>query len=208
MNNFPYIIAGLPQLALDFESRKSNFDSLVKTIYINCSKRDQQLIDWLLFGIQESNLTHHFYRIVPKLNSPFMKEYFDYDLILRNIKVAFLSRKNKISAEPYLNNYTSINELLKTSKAPDFGLTMVMDEAPKILQIMDLSDLLDREQQLDMLKWNKANEICTFKLFDMNVILCFILKASIIERWNKLDKAEGAKFLKLLISELRSSKNI
>jgi hypothetical protein len=85
---------------------------------------------------------------------------------------------------------------------------MVMDEAPKILQIMDLSDLLDREQQLDMLKWNKANEICTFKLFDMNVILCFILKASIIERWNKLDKAEGAKFLKLLISELRSSKNI
>jgi hypothetical protein len=122
--------------------------------------------------------------------------------------VAFLSRKNKISAEPYLNNYTSINELLKTSKAPDFGLTMVMDEAPKILQIMDLSDLLDREQQLDMLKWNKANEICTFKLFDMNVILCFILKASIIERWNKLDKAEGAKFLKLLISELRSSKNI
>lgn len=208
MDNFPYIIAGLPQLALDFESRKSNFESLLKTIYINCSKKDQKLIDWLIFGINENNLTRHFYRMLPKLGSEFMNEYFEYDLIIRNIKVAFLSRKNKIPAEPYLTNDTSINELLKTSKAPDFGLTMVMDGAPKILQIMDLSDLLEREQQLDMLKWNKANDICTFKLFDMNVILCFILKASIIERWNKLDKAEGAKFLKLLISELRSSKNI
>ncbi len=208
MNNFPYIIAGLPQLALDFESRKSNFDALVNQIYINCSKKDQKLIDWLLFGIQESNLTHHFYRMLKKLDSPFMKEYFEYDLILRNIKVAFLTRKNKISADQFLTVDTYINDLLKTSKAPDFGLTMVMEGAPKILQIMDLSDLLDREQQLDLLKWNKATEICTFRLFDMNVILCFILKASIIARWNKLDKAEGAKFLKLLISELRSSKNI
>lgn len=208
MNNFPYIIAGLPQLALDFESRKSNFDTIVKSISINCSIKDQQLINWLLFGINESNLTRHFYKMLPRLGSQFMTEYFDYDLILRNIKVSYLSRKNKIAAEPYLTVDTSINELLKTSKAPDFGLTMVMDSAPKILQIMDLPDLLEREQQLDLLKWNKASEICTFKLFDMNVILCFILKASIIERWNRLDKAEGTKFLKLLISELRSSKNI
>ncbi len=207
MNNFPYIIAGLPQLALDFESRKSSFDSLVNTIYINCSKEDQKIIDWLLFGLKEENLTHHFYRILKKLNNPFMNEFFEYDLMLRNIKVAFLSRKYK-GAEPEFIGDSFVIEHLKSSKAPDFGLGMVMDGASRIFQIMEMSDLLEREQQLDLLRWNKANDICLFRLFDINVILCFILKAAITERWNKLDKAEGAIFLNKLIEELRSTKNI
>lgn len=206
MNNFPYIIAGLPQLALDFESRKSTFDNLVNSIYEFCSKEDRQAIDWLLFGLKDENLSRHFYRNLKKLNVPFMNEFFEFDLTLRNIKVAYLARKHKREGETqFIGDFPYI-ELLRTSKAPDFGLSMTMDSAPKILQIMDMQDILEREQQLDLLRWNRASEICTFRLFDINVILCFILKAAIIERWNKLDKAEGAKFLKLLLSELRSKK--
>jgi hypothetical protein len=206
MNNFPYIIAGLPQLALDFESRKSNFETLADSIYVACGESDRRLIDWLFFGLKEENLNHFFYKKVITCKNRFLREYFEFDLNLRNIKVAYLSRKFKLQDEPRFIGDSMVTESLRTSKAPDFGLSLIINDAAQILQVMDMQNILEREQQLDLLRWNKAGEICTFGLFDIDTILCFLFKASVADRWSRLDRAEGAKFLNLLISELRSKK--
>lgn len=58
---------------------------------------------------------------------------------------------------------------------------------------------------MDLLRWNIANEICTFNYFDIERILLFLLKASIVKRWSKLDKKTGAELFRKFVSEVKGS---
>ncbi|NCB18438.1 MAG: DUF2764 family protein, partial [Bacteroidia bacterium] len=196
MGNYHYIIAGLPDLILDFESSGYDFDALFQHIQEMSTTEDRRCMEWLFFGLKEENLNNHFYRAAKKSKTKFIREYFKFDLQLRNIQAAYIARKNSLDPSVYLIGENEITDQLKYSKAADFGLSLYSDSAPVIIKALETENILDREQMLDNLRWNKANEICTFNYFDINVILSFLLKAAIVKRWNKLDRKKGALIFK------------
>ena len=193
MGNYHYIIAGLPDLILDFESSGYDFDALFQHIQEMSTKEDRRCMEWLFFGLKEENLNNHFFRAAKKSKTKFIREYFEFDLELRNIQAAYIARKNSLDPSAYLIGETEFTDQLKYSKAADFGLSLYSDSAPVIIKALETDNILDREQMLDNLRWNKANEICTFNYFDINVILSFLLKAAIVKRWNKqlVDEVKG-----------------
>lgn len=205
MGNYHYIIAGLPDLILDFESSGYDFDALFQHIQEMSSKEDRRCMEWLFFGLKEENLNNHFFRAAKKSKTKFIREYFEFDLELRNIQAAYIARKNSLDPSAYLIGETEFTDQLKYSKAADFGLSLYSDSAPVIIKALDTENILDREQMLDNLRWNKANEICTFNYFDINVILSFLLKAAIVKRWNKLDRKKGALIFKQLVDEVKGT---
>lgn len=205
MGNYHYIIAGLPDIVLDFESSGYDFDTLFGHISEMSSKEDRRCIEWLFFGLNQDNLNNHFYRVAKKSKTKFLREYFLFDLDLRNFQAAYIARKNSLDPADYIIGDNEVTEQLKTSKAPDFGLSHYSDIAPEVFKILENSNILDREQLIDKLKWNKANEICTFNYFDINVILSFLLKATIIKRWYKLDKKKGAVLFKQFVDEIQGT---
>jgi hypothetical protein len=205
MANYHYIIAGLPDLTLDFESSGFDFDSLLSQIVSLSSYEDSRCIDWLLFSQKEENLNNHFYRVSSKAKNRFIREYFKFDLELRNIKAAYTARKNGFDISEYLVGENEFTETLKTGKGADFGLSAISEEAAGIIKILENENILEREQQLDNLRWNRANEICTFNYFDINVILSFLLKASIVTRWNKLDRKRGKEVFRRLVDEVKGT---
>ena len=205
MANYHYIIAGLPDLALDFESSGFNFDSLLDQVITMSSPEDVRCIEWLLFAQKEVNLNNHFYRAASKSKNRFIREYFKYDLEIRNIQAAYISRKNSSDVSEYLVGTNEFTELLKAGKGSDFGLSLISENAASVIKVLENENILEREQLLDNLRWNRANEICTFNYFDMDVILCFLLKASIVARWNRLDRKRGAQAFRQLVNEVKGT---
>ena len=80
------------------------------------------------------------------------------------------------------------------------------EDSAKGFEILDTSDILQRERSLDDLMWEQINYICALQVFSLDVILAFCAKLQIVVRWLKLDPERGAELFKELVNELRNNK--
>ena len=74
------------------------------------------------------------------------------------------------------------------------------------MAVLEQSDILSRERGLDKLLWEKAEELTRMDLFDIDVILSFIAKLKITDRWNKLDPRTGREMFRKLVQEIRNTR--
>lgn len=199
MDNYHYIIAGLPDLILNGENKNFSYQSIKDEIFRQCSDKDKRLIQWLEFGDNDTNLNSHFYCAALSHKNHFISEYFKMDLQIRNKKVAFLATSNKQKQDQTALSKYTINI--------DKDLEMEPDDAARLQTVFETNNVLDKEQMLDKYKWEKINAFTVFNYFDINKILAFLAKARMIERWNKLDKNVGREMFKKLVNEVRGTFN-
>ena len=69
----------------------------------------------------------------------------------------------------------------------------------------DAGGCLDRERGLDELRWRKIDEITLMDYFDIEVILGFVCKLKIIDRWLQLDPDSGRALFRKLVEDIRST---
>ncbi len=204
-NNYEFIIAGFPMMALDFESREFRMDELVGSIRQMVSHKDNRLIDWLFFGMEAGNMNNHFYRAARKCKDSFIKGYYTFDWEIRNIIAAYNAREYGHNILTNLVGRSELTDVLVSSKAENFDLDSVSEYSTVLHKIMQLKNPLEREQQIDKLRWDTAVQLTTFHYFDIDVILAFLLKASIVSRWSKLDKETGSRLFKELVQEVKGT---
>ena len=65
-----------------------------------------------------------------------------------------------------------------------------------------MKNIIEKEHRLDLIRWNKADELTTFDYFDINNILAYLVKVNIIHRWVALDRKRGEEMLRTLIRKL------
>ncbi len=190
MNNYEYIIAGLPDIGPDWKGADNEtVDSILCDIREQCSTMDNKLIDILLDGFQDDQLNQDFYQNVFKLRNRFLRRYFRFDLQVRNAKVRYLNKALGRPADTDI--FMDLQE--------DF------DESQKLDTILNTNDILERERGLDGLMWIKVDELTTFHNFDIDVILGFIAKLHIVSRWLNLDSKSGKEMFARLVNEVRGS---
>jgi hypothetical protein len=189
MNNYHYIIAGLPDLVPEFGSQQFSYNEISSAIRANLSKKDNKLVDWLEFGLQEDNLHHYFYHKAEHSKNNFLSQYFAFDRFLRNVQVSLLSRTLGKESEKYMMGEINTEN----------------DDYKEIAKIFEISNLIEREQALDRFRWRKISEINLYHYFDIDVILAFLLKGKMVERWIKLDQAKGAELFEQYVSEVRGT---
>ena len=119
----------------------------------------------------------------------FIREYFDFDGRLRNMKVNYLAKRLGKESDPYLVNF----------EEADF------EEGKQIQEILESPDFVQREQKMDELKWEKASDIARMDYFNMNAILAFLVKAKTVQRWAELDKEKGEELFRKLVKEIRGT---
>lgn len=191
MNNYEYIIAGFPDISRTWHyADGQSFDSLVEEVRSQCSDKDKVLIDLLLKGFDENSLTPELYTDALASKDRFIRNWFAYDLAMRNSKVRWL---NKELGRPADQDVVAI----------EAGIDP--EEQAQIDAVLSGKDLLEREHGLDDLLWAKADEITTFDTFDIQAILCLIAKLHIVSRWLELDEAEGRKMFHRLVQEVRGT---
>ena len=190
MDNYVYIVASLPDLAVNYDGASSfDYAALRESITELLSEKDQQLVALLEEGFDENILGKEFYDKAAQSKNDFIRQYFDFDARLRNMKVNYLAKRLGKKGEDYL---------VEMPEA-DF------EEERQIADILADADFVEREQKMDELKWEKASDIARMDYFNMNTILAFLVKAKTVQRWAELDEKKGEEMFQKLVQEIRGT---
>jgi len=189
MDNYVYIVAGLPELIVNYDGSDFDYAATKESVMELLSEKDQELIELMEEGFDERCLGADFYVKAAASKNRFIREYFDFDGRLRNMKVEYLAKRLDKESDPYLVNL----------EEADF------EEEKQIQDILENPDFVQREQKMDELKWEKASDIARMDYFNMNAILAFLVKAKIVQRWAELDAAKGQEMFKKLVQEIRGT---
>ena len=189
MDNYVYIVASLPDIAVSYEGAPFDYAAVKESIVELLSEKDQKLVELLEEGFDENTLGAEFYKKAAESKNRFIREYFDFDGRLRNMKVAYLAKRLDKKGDAYLVDMPEA----------DF------EEESQIKDVLANDDFVLREQKMDELKWEMASDIARMDYFNMNAILAFLVKAKTVQRWAELDKAKGEEMFRKLVKEVRGT---
>ena len=189
MDNYVYIVAGLPELTSGFENTSFDYAAVKESIMELLSEKDQKLVEFMENGFDENTLDADFYAKAAESKNRFIREYFDFDGRLRNLKVNYLAKRLGKNGEDFM---------VELPEA-DF------EEEKQIQDILADADFVEREQRMDELKWEKASDIARMDYFNMNAILAFLVKAKTVQRWVELDPDKGTEMFHKLVKEIRGT---
>ena len=199
MNNYEYIVASLPDITAGWKFGEKSPEDYIEEIITLCSEKDRKTIEFLLSGFSTENLEAAFYLKALDHENRFIREYFLFDLNVRNAKVRYLNRAlGRPSDKDVLDLADSENEC-NAAEPYEF------EEAAALDSILNSSDILTRERGMDDLIWDKICSLTTFNYFDINVILGFLAKLNIIARWFRLDEQTGREMFRRLVDEVRGT---
>ena len=200
MKNYEYIIASLPDITTGWKFGDKGPEDYIEEIIDLCSDKDRMLIGFLLSGYHEENLNTDFYAKALVHADAFIREYFRFDLNIRNAKVKYL---NKALGRPADKDVLSFGE--DTDQRVLDATEAEFEEAADLETILNSGDILSRERGIDDLMWEKISDLTTFNYFDIDAVLGFITKLNIVARWYKLDEQTGREMFKKLVDEVRGT---
>jgi hypothetical protein len=205
MSNFEYIISSLPYLTMDFKyAGQAGFNSVISDIKRDLDEHDQGLVDFLIKGFSEKELNADFYANALRSRNRFLREYFRFDLNLRNAKVRYLNAQ--LGREPDQDVMTGEDPEAEDVDIDGFRFTGgEFEEALKVDNILADKDLVSREKGLDDILWDKIDSLSTFHYFDIEAVLAYIAKLHIVTRWLNLDEEVGRDVFRRLLKDVRGT---
>ena len=205
MSNFEYIISSLPYLTMDFKyAGQAGFNSVISDIKRDLDEKDQGLVEFLLKGFSDKDLNADFYAAALRQRNRFLREYFRFDLNLRNAKVRYLNAQ--LGREPDQDLMTGEDPEAEDVDIDGFRFTGgEFEEALKVDNILADKDLVSREKGLDDLLWDKIDGLSTFHYFDIEAVLAYIAKLHIVTRWLNLDEEVGRDVFRRLLKDVRGT---
>ncbi len=153
----------------------------------------------------EDQITWLFFEYALLQKNDFLRQWFEFDMNLRNIVAAMNARNHKMSREHVLIGENEMVDALKKSTLKDFGISAEFQWMDRLMSIQENDNLQEREHDMDMLRWDFINEINTFNYFTIEVILGYVIKMQMVERWTKLDEDKGRELFRKLLKELEMS---
>ena len=189
MDNYVYIVASLPELTAGLENTGFDYAATKESIVELLSEKDRKLVELFEEGFDEDTLGAEFYKKAAESKNRFIREYFDFDGRLRNLKVAYLAKRLDKKGDDYFVEMPEAE----------------FEEYQQIKDILENADFVQREQKMDELKWEKASDIARMDYFNMNAILAFLAKAKTVQRWAELDPTKGQEMFEKLVKEVRGT---
>jgi hypothetical protein len=153
----------------------------------------------------ENELTTLFYDDVLRTENDFLRNWFLFDLTVRNVLTAVTARKYKLDYENQIIGTGERSEAIKKSHSRDFGLGSEIDYLEDLVNMARTEDVQEREKAIDQFKWDYLDEETFFEYFTVERILAYVIKLGMVERWLAMDKDHGNELFKKLLKELQDS---
>lgn len=158
--------------------------------------------------LPEDVLSASYYRYAEQFKSSFTKDWFVFNRNVNNILIALTARKYGFDPAPYIVGGDETALALATSGARDFGLGGDLDYMEDVMRIHEMTDPVERERKLDLLKWEWLENRTFFCYFSVERLFAFLIKLDIIERWTLIDKEKGGKVFRNLVEQLKNEVEI
>ena len=203
MNNYVYIIAGLPDFTPDWRQGEKSLDEYFDQVHELLSAKDNEVVDFIIRGFDKDQIGLDFYKEALAYRLGFIREFFQFDLNVRNQKVRYLNQALGRAPEKDVL-------FMRDPEAEDTGLEPEepeFKEAAALQSILEGNDILSRERGIDDLYWDKIDELTLFDYLNFDKILGVIAKMMIIRRWLILDEETGRAMFKQLVDEVRGTFN-
>lgn len=152
----------------------------------------------------ENQLQWVFYEAMDSVENQFLRNWFTFELNLRNILTALNCREEKLPFESHIIGNNEVTELIFKSSAPDFKLPSKVPWAEDLLAI-DFSTIAPSEEKLARFRLQQLEDMSEPGLFNVNTVLRIGIALSIVERWQLLDEKTGKEMLDKIINDLESS---
>ena len=206
MSNFEYIISSLPYLTADYKyAQGQGFQTVLEEIRDNLGEKDSETLGFLLKGFDPNSLGADFYAEALKFPLTFIREYFRFDLNLRNAKVRYL---NQQLGRPGEQDVLTGKGLEGEEGLDIDGYRFTggdFEEELKVQDALNSASLLDRERSLDDITWEKVSSLETFHYFDLTAVLAYVCKLHIVDRWLALDEKSGRELFHRLVKEVKGT---
>lgn len=174
-------------------------DYLVKVLLAYADPENPEYDDTDRSRTFEKALFTAFYAECARSRNKFIKEWYEFDRNLRNLLAAFAAKRAGLPVADELVGKGYVADLLSKSSAADFGLRGELDYIDDVIvAVSDEENLLEKERKLDMVRWNRSDELTEFDYFNMNLILAYLVKINIIHRWVSLDPEAGRRMFEML----------
>ncbi len=201
MNNYVYIIAGLPDFTPDWRQGDKGLDDYLNQVRELLSAKDNETLDFIVNGFDKEQIGPELYKAALEHKNGFIRAFFEFDLKVRNAKVRYLNQA--LGRDPE-------KDVLKLTdpEAEENGLEqeeVEFKEAAQLQKILEGNDILARERGIDDLYWEKIDELTLFDYLNFDKILGVIVKMMIIRRWILLDEEAGRAMFKKLVDEVRGT---
>ncbi|MFW5813334.1 MAG: DUF2764 family protein [Fibrobacterota bacterium] len=193
------------------ERSPGDFPEYMQT-FLKAHRENRQLFPGLVAADQ---LNWLFYEEMAENKSQYIRDWFSFDLNLRNVLTAINCRKNlehvdalatgrEGAAALTVIGRNEIAEAILRSTANDFGLSSALPWLERVLALSS-GGLIDMEKGIDQLRWEMADELTTLSYFGIETVAAFTIKLMIVERWITLDPVTGKGKLERLVEELKNS---
>jgi hypothetical protein len=201
MNNYVYIIAGLPDFTPDWRQGEESLDGYLQQIHELLSAKDNEVVNFVADGFDKDKIGYEFYKEALSHRMGFIRDFFEFDLNVRNQKVGYLN--NALGRSPEKDILS-----MRDPEAEDTGLepeAPEFKEQARLQSILEGNDILARERGIDDLYWDKIDELTLFDYLNFEKILGMVAKMMIIRRWLILDEQTGREMFKRLVDEVRGT---
>ena len=201
MNNYIYIIAGLPDFTPDWRQGEKSLDGYLEQVHELLSESDNKVVNFIIKGFDKEQIGLELYKEAFAHRNGFIREFFRFDMDVRNQKVRYLNQA--LGRDPEKDVIS-----LRDPEAEDTGLepeAPEFKESDRLQAILESSDILSRERGIDDLYWDKIDEITLFDYLNFDKILGMVAKMMIIRRWLILDEEAGRAMFKKLVDEVRGT---
>ena len=201
MNNYVYIIAGLPDFTPDWRQGEKSLEEYLNQMKELLSEKDMETVRLIEDGFNKEKIGLEFYKEALAHSSAFIREFFQFDLNVRNAKVRYLNQA--LGRDPQKDVLS-----LADPDAEEKGIEVEepeFKEAERLQAILEGKDILARERGIDDLYWDKIDEITLFDYLNFSKVLGIVVKMMIIRRWLILDEETGRQMFKRLVDEVRGT---
>jgi hypothetical protein len=170
---YPYLVSSLPMLHFDMKPPFS-FDRFLEMCCPLIPEKDCQLL-----------------RAVPQpgqylekgTRPPVVQRWVDFDVALRNELVKIRAAKKHLDPTAYLRP----------------GGSDTSSIAMAVLAGNTTASPLDAEKALDESRWKALENIATGHYFDLDFLITYACKLLILERWEKIQSADGSILLEQVL---------
>lgn len=152
----------------------------------------------------ENELTSLYYSEALKVNNEFLRQWFEFEVNLRNVVLFNTAQKFNLPYENELIGDTKLIKSLKQKTSRDMGDASEWPYFERANQITESQDIASKERSIDQLKWTVLDEMNIFNYFSIEIVISYMIKIMIIERWLKLDPKTGEELFRRLLGDLQS----
>lgn len=152
----------------------------------------------------ENELSFLYFADALKVKNDFLKSWFEFEINLKNLLIFNTARKFNVSYENELIGETQLTQSLKHKTSHDSGDVAEYQYFDRINQISENTDIATREKAIDQLRWTFLDEMNISNYFSIEVVISYMIKLMIIERWLKLDPKTGEELFRRLLGDLQT----